>query len=274
MTETKTGTVAVDGGKLYYDIAGTGTPVVLAHAGFLDGRMFDAQWDVLRQQYQVIRYDMLGYGLSDAVQTPVCRRKNLQLLLDHLNVTQAHFVGCSMGGTIVLDFALDQPERVLSLTLVNATPSGFEPQGAPPRYMLEMFEALQQGDVDRASDLQIRIWVDGESREPEAMDADLRARALEMNRIPVQNRTPLLDMQPACPLDPPALSRLGEVTCPALVIAGVLDHAEVARAADLLVDGMPKATKHVIADAAHVPSFEQPEAFNKRLLDFLRVAEA
>jgi hypothetical protein len=85
-----------------------------------------------------------------------------------------------------------------SLTLVDSTPSGFELQGAPPRYIYEMFNAVQNGDVERASELQIRIWLDGESREPEQVDPKLRKKALEMNRSFVAQKTFLVaDTQPS-----------------------------------------------------------------------------
>jgi pyruvate,water dikinase len=73
-------------------------------------------------------------------------------MLNALEVTRAHLVGCSNGGQICLDLALEQPQRVASLTLVGSTPSGFETQGTPPRYLLEMFEAVQRGDVERYLD--------------------------------------------------------------------------------------------------------------------------
>ena len=59
---------------------------------------------------------------------------------------------------IGLDLALEQPHRFKSLTLVGATPSGFQLQGEPPRYLMEMFAALQSGNFDLANELQIRIW--------------------------------------------------------------------------------------------------------------------
>lgn len=261
-------------GQLYYEMAGDGFPLVLSHAAFLDSRMFDDLWEPLAQHFQVIRYDMRGYGRSSPVAGPVCRRADLARLLMHLGITRAHLVGCSNGGQIVLDLALEQPQQAASLTLVDSTPSGFELQGTPPRYMLEMFDAAQKGDIDRASELQIRIWLDGEHREPEQVDPELRKKALEMNRVPVAQNTFLLaDAQPANPLDPPANSRLEEVNCPTLIVAGSLDHTEVLRAADEMIARIPKARKDVIERSGHVPSYEQPKAFLKRLLEFLGEAK-
>lgn len=270
MTQTTKGSLDLGDGTLYYEIAGDGEPLILSHAAFLDRRMFDAQWDVLAQRFRVIRYDMRGFGQSGVVERPLCRRDDLHRLLEHLAVTQAHFIGCSNGGGIVLDLALEQPGLASSLILVESTPSGFDLRGEPPHYMLEMFDAAQRGDFEHASELQIRIWLDGQFREPDQIDKALRAKALLMNRLPVERRTFLIgDMQPVRPLDPPAVTRLNGVSCPLLSIVGALDHPELLRAADMMVEHIPNAHKVIIKDCGHVPSFERPDLFNQIVLDFL-----
>lgn len=270
MIHTKKGYFDLGDGQLYYETAGEGMPLVLSHAGFLDSRMFDAVWEPLAKHFRVIRYDMRGFGKSSPVTSPLCRRDDLDQLLKYLEVKEAHWVGCSNGGQISLDLALEQPQRVKSLTLVDSTPSGFELLGEPPRYMLEMFDAMQKGDINRANELQIRIWLDGETRDPEQVDLMLRRKALEMNRICVSQSTFFIaDAQPVNPLNPPAMTQLESVNCRTLVIVGALDHPEVHRAADEMVKRIPNAQKAIIASTGHVPSYEQPDAFVKLLLDFL-----
>lgn len=271
MIQTKKGHLNLGDGQLYYETAGKGMPLVLSHAAFLDSRMFDAVWEPLAKHFCVIRYDMRGFGQSSPVTGPLCRRDDLDQLLKHLEVTEAHLVGCSNGGQISLDLALEQPQRFKSLTLVGSTPSGFELHGEPPRYMLEMFDAMQKGDINRSNELQIRIWLDGETREPEQVDLMLRRKALEMNRIPVSQSTFFIaDTQPINPLNPPAITQLESVKSPTLVIAGALDHPELLRAADEMVKRIPNAKKAIFASTGHVPIYEQPDAFAKLLLDFLR----
>jgi len=268
--ETTKSTLDLGDGQLYYETAGEGMPLVLTHAAFVDSRMFDAVWEPLADHFRVIRYDMRGFGKSSPTTGPLTRRDDLDRLLSALNVTEAHLVGCSLGGEISLDLALEQPRRVKSLTLVGSTPGGFQMQGQPPRYLMEMFTACQNGDFDQANDLQIRIYIDGEHREPEQVDPALREKALEMNRIPVtQNTFFIADMQPANPLDPPAITRLESVTCPTWVVAGALDNSEILRAADEMAKRIPDARKTIIESTAHVPSYEQPNMFVKLLLEFL-----
>jgi pimeloyl-ACP methyl ester carboxylesterase len=269
MIDINNGYVKVGGGQVYYEVSGTGETLVLVHAGFVDSGMWDSQWDAFRDHFQVIRYDMRGYGKSDAMQAPLERREELHQVLTHLGVRKAHLLGCSMGGTTVIDFVLDHPEMVSSLIAVSATPSGFEMKGEPPPEMIEMMEAAQQGDVTRTSELQIRIWVDGMYRNPLDVDAGVRKQASAMNLIPVKNNTWAMSSQPVEPLDPPALKRLKEISVPTLIIDGAVDHPEILRAGDTMQKAIKGAKKVVIQDAAHVPNMEKPDEFNQAVLEFL-----
>jgi len=271
MIQTNSGYLDLGHGQIYYETAGDGFPLLLSHAAFLDRRMFDGIWEPLAAEFRVVRYDMRGFGKSSPVNGPVSRRADLQQLLNHLGIPRCHLVGCSHGGEIALDLTLENPRAAASLTLVAGTPSGFELKGEPPRYMLEMIDAMKSGDIDRANELQIRIWLDGEFREPEQMDPGLREKALQMNRIPVSLGTFFrADTQPLNPLDPPAATRLEEVRCPTLIIAGSLDHPEVLRAADEMAARIPEARKVIFKGSGHVPSYEQPDQFVRQLLEFLQ----
>ena len=267
---TRTGFIDVGNGKLWYEIEGHGDALVLIHAGFVDSRMWDDQWTVFTEHYRVIRFDQRGYGKSDPAQGPVSRRADLLNLLDELEVERAALLGCSMGGEAALDVALEHPERVSALIVASATPSGFELHGAPPRYVMEMMEAAQQGDLERTSELQIRIWVDGPTREPEQVDPSVRQRAVVMNHIPVERGTFFIaDAQPTDLLDPPAATRLQEIRMPTLIIAGALDDPEILRAADWMASKIKGAQKVVIPNGAHVQNMENPQMFNRAVLSFL-----
>ena len=268
----QTGYVEQADGKLYYEMAGNenNEVLVLSHAAFLDSGMWDAQWSKFSRHYRVIRYDMRGYGKSDPVTGPRVRRYDLGMLLQHLEVKSAHLLGCSMGGEIVLDLALEQPDLVRSLIIVNGPPSGFEPQGEPPAHLFDMISAMQQGNLELASALQLRIWFDGPRRTPQQVNQAMRQRAAEMNRIFVANNTwAIADMQPLSPLQPPAIERLAEVQAPALIIKGELDHTENLRASALLASGILHAKVAAIANAAHAPNMDEPAIFNEIVLNFL-----
>src|SRR5258708_2448554 len=237
-------------------------------------RSWDNQWSVLTQQYRVIRFDARGYGKSAKATGSVCRRDDAYQLLKQLGVERATLIGCSMGGEMVIDMTLEHPELVSALLAISATPSGFQMQGEPPPYMMEMVDAVQKGDLQRASELQIRIWVDGPFREPDQVNPLVRQRAAAMNRIMLKNETfAIADLQPLNPLNPPAVGRLGEITVPTLIIAGELDAPEIVRAADVLQAGIPGAKKVIPSNAAHVPSMEQPQVFKQTILNFLATVQ-
>lgn len=111
--------------RLYYEQVGKGPDVVLIHGFTLDRRMWDSQVPALAEHFRVTRYDVRGFGRSIPVVGPHDPTADLRSLLDHLKIRQAHIVGMSMGGSIAIDFALSQPERVARLVLIGADMSGF-----------------------------------------------------------------------------------------------------------------------------------------------------
>ena len=125
--ELITGKVPVGsfGHELYYEVQGSGKPVVLIHGLTLDLREWDAEVDALSEKYKVIRYDVVGHGRSsgmsfDLPDGSVRDWDHVRDLLDALDVGKAHVVGLSMGGEIALNFALEYPERVQTLTPIDA----------------------------------------------------------------------------------------------------------------------------------------------------------
>lgn len=265
------GYIRIDDRRVYYEVAGEGAPVALLHAGFVDSRMWDEQWDEFSQGYSVIRYDMRGFGKSDGLEGPVSHRQELNEILERTNAGRPILVGCSMGGETILDFALERPEMVAGLVLVSTAPGGFELQGEPPPNFLEMLAAVEKGDLQLASELQMRIWVDGPFRQPEQVDPTVRQRAAEMNRVTLAKGMFALNFTPPPdPLDPPAVQRLDQIRVPALIIAGELDHPEILRAAETMAVGIPGAQKVVLEGCAHLPNMEKPAEFNQAVLSFLR----
>src|SRR6516164_9757541 len=97
---------------LYFETAGQGPAVVLIHGGNLDRRMWDDQFQEFAKHFQVIRYDVRTYGLSDLPSKPFSDVEDLASLLRFLHIQKAHLVGLSLGGRIIIDFALEHPEMV------------------------------------------------------------------------------------------------------------------------------------------------------------------
>jgi pimeloyl-ACP methyl ester carboxylesterase len=270
--EPESGFAEVAGTLLYYEVVGTGEPLVLVHAGIADRRMWDGQLGAFAEDHRVIRYDMRGCGRSETSEgAPFSLHDDLRGVLDSLGIERASFVGCSIGAKTVIDFALDQPWRVRALVLVCPTVSGFESDEEPPEEWEELVKADEAGDQERVSELEVRIWVDGPYRGPERVDPAVRDLVREMNLIALQNESALGEERPA---DPPAVKRLAEIRIPVLVITGELDRPELNARADLLARSIARAQKFVVSETAHVPNMEKPEEFNRVVLGFLRGAGA
>lgn len=263
-----TGTVEANGAMLYYETAGSGDPLVLVHAGIADGRMWDPQMDALSQHYRTIRYDMRGFGNSPMVEGPYSHHADLRALLDHLGVDRASLVGCSQGGKAVIDFALENPERVESLVLVGSAASGFEFDEEPPEEWDELVAADEAGDLERVSELEVRMWVDGPRRGPDAVDPAIRDLVRDMNLIALKNEA--LEIGEELELQPPAATRLSQIQAPTLIIVGDQDRPRPLAAADLLAKDLSNARKVVMRNTAHLPNMESPEEFNTLILDFLK----
>src|SRR5947208_14522668 len=96
------GFAEVNGAKLYYEVTGTGHPLVLLHEGIADSRMYDAQFHAFAQRYRVVRFDLRGFGQSDLPpgDKPVALHEDLYGLLTFLVLKQTVWLGMSMCGAI------------------------------------------------------------------------------------------------------------------------------------------------------------------------------
>jgi pimeloyl-ACP methyl ester carboxylesterase len=262
----ETGTVAVEGGQIYYEAMGSGHALVLTHAGVANHRMWDDQFNVFAQHYRVIRYDVRGVGQSSDSDRPFAFYQDLHDLLRHLGITQAHVLGLSMGGGISLAFTLAYPEMVSALVLAASGPGGREPSPLLTQVWEQVDAAAERGDYDEANDLEVRLWVDGPGRTPDQVDSSVRERIREWNREGFTR--PGGEGKPQ-PLDPPVHTRLGEIHVPTLVIVGDQDVPDVLASSDVLATGIPGARKVVIPGTAHMLNMEQPAEFNRLVLDFL-----
>lgn len=179
----ETGMAEVNGARIFYEVAGEGEPLVLVHAGIADSRMWEDQLTAFAARYRVIRHDLRGFGMTAMVEGPFSHHEDLRALLDSLDVERAHLVGCSMGGGAVLDFALEYPQRVGNLVLVGSAVGGFAPDIDPPRQWDEILAADEAGDLERVSELEVQVWVDGPRRSSEEVDASIRDLVLSLIHI-------------------------------------------------------------------------------------------
>lgn len=261
------GQATVNGTVIHYETTGAGQPLVFIHAGIADRRMWETQVEPFATQFQVVRYDMRGFGQTPIVAGQYAHYEDLHGLLAHLGIEQAVLVGCSKGGAVALDFALAYPEMVKALVLVAAAIHGFRVEADPLPQEAALEAADEAGDLPLISELEVQIWIDG-GRNPEQIDPALRKLVYEMNLIALQNEA--LELGEEVKLEPAAAFRLAEITVPTLALIGDRDIPASMQRYEHLIHHIPHAQKAILTDAAHLPNMEHPDIFNRLVLEFLK----
>jgi len=257
-------TISVNGAEIYYELAGSGPPVVLLHAGIADSRMWDGQFDAfVAAGHTVLRYDQRGYGRTAPTPGHYSPREDLRRLLAALGLERPALVGCSMGSRLALDFALRFPDKVERLVLTSPSVSDATYSGPRSPLSVEIDLAELDDDLARVNELEIQIWVDGPRRTPEQVAPWVRALALEMNAIALANEG-IGREEPAQPVE----ARLHTLRTPTLIVVGEEDTAGTRATADWLMRRLSTA-RRVDLPGGHLLNMEQPQAYNAAVLGFL-----
>jgi 3-oxoadipate enol-lactonase len=263
--------VDVPGGRLFVVDEGEGPPVVLLHAGIVDLRSWDGLAPLLvGAGYRAVRYDARAWGRSSTEEVDYSNRADLVAVLDALGVGRAALVGNSRGGQIALDTAVEVPERVVAVVGVGAGLGGFEaPATAEETALFAEMERLEEAepkDAEAIIALDTRVWVDGPGqpagRAPAWIADEVRATNLLLSEPGHVFGRPIV-------LDPPAASRLAELRCPVLAIAGSLDVSDVVATARHLEAHVPGARAVILPDVAHMIGMERPAELAALVTDLL-----
>ena len=263
----RSGMVDVGGTSMYYEISGSGQPVLFLHSGIADCGMWDEQVRVFSREYRVIRCDLRGFGKTPRGSVPFSQYRDLATLLDSLGIERAHVVGSSFGGRVAIDFALACPRRVLSLVLCSPAISG-----APSTPELDVIDSteeslLKNGDLAGAAGFEVRTWVVGPYRNPGEVSPALQQRVKSM-----LEHTYSLPSQPGArsvPLEPRAMTRLEDIHVPTLMMIGDKDVPSFQDLSLVASQRIPQAQRIVVPGAAHMINMEKPKEFNRILLDFI-----
>jgi pimeloyl-ACP methyl ester carboxylesterase len=253
-------------------MAGDGPAVVLIHAGICDSRMWEPQWAPFTRDHRTIRMDLRGFGRSELTPGRYAHARDLADLLGTLDVERAALVGASFGGRVAMELAVARPDLVEALVVAGASLPGHD-WSAPVRAgFAEEEAAMERGDLDAAVEANLRLWVDGQGRPPEAVDPEVRERVRVMQHRAFELQLPIYqdpEKDEEEELEPGWADRLGTVWAPALVLVGEYDVADFHQLADRIAGELPRATAGTVAGAAHLPSMERPADFNQRTLAFL-----
>lgn len=251
-------TVPAGRAALAAEAEGQGTLVIGLHAAVCDRRMWRPLAEILKTSCRVVAFDRRGFGETPAVDERRSQVEDLWAVMNHpAGGSPAILMGCSQGGRIAIDAALQRPECVRGLVLIATAVTGAPPAEVPPTIQAlvdAVDEAEKAGDVGRLNALQARLWLDGPRSAEGRVGGPLRQLFLSMNRIAL-NAPPLPSMSEA----PPAWERLSEIRVPALVVWGDLDFPHIQSRCLRLLEMLPHAKALLVKGAAHLPTLEQPE---------------
>ncbi|MGA5702666.1 alpha/beta fold hydrolase [Peterkaempfera bronchialis] len=265
-------TFASEDGLLAYRDTGAGRPLVLLHGGYLDHTMWDDQVPVLARHHRVIAPDARGHGASANASRPFRQTDDLAALLRHLGVGPAVLAGVSMGATIAVDTALVHPDLVRALVISGGGTSAPELHDPWARgVQAAQARALAAGDIEGWIDGSA-LWAAGPHRTLDDIDPEVVRRLREMARRTITKHT-AAEPDHHRPV-PDTATRAKEITVPVLAVNGALDTPDLAAIAERIATTVPDGRITTIEGAAHMPTMEQPDAYNRILEDFLRTLYA
>lgn len=252
--------------NLYYEIHGKGEPLVLLHGLGSSTRDWQFQLDGFAAHYQVITLDLRGYGQTDHPPGPYTIQQmsvDVVALLDHLQISNFHLLGYSMGGAVSLQLALDHAQRVDKLIVVNSLPSFI------PASWRQKAEFYMRKIIVRTMGVQRLAPVIANRLFPNPDQQDLRE--LIIDRYSQNDSSAYLATLNALASWSVA-PRLSELNMPILFIAAEHDYTPVEDKKDF-ADQIPSARLVVVANSRHGTPLDQPEVFNDHVLEFLGAAE-
>jgi 3-oxoadipate enol-lactonase len=264
--------VEVPGGRIWAVDEGSGPPIVLVHAAIVDLEAWDPVVPpLLRAGYRVIRYDMRGFGRTETEDVAFSPRADLIAVLDAFDVERAAAVGNSRGGQIVLESAIEYPERFVAVMTIGSAPGGFDGGAtAQEEALFEAAERLEDAvphDPDALAEKMVALWADGPGQPPTRLPAAVREFVRERAR---KEFLPGHVAGRIRPLEPPAAGRLGELRCPVLAFCGGLDISHEVKAAHFVAANAPNGRAVIWPDVAHLPALEAPDRFADLILEFLK----
>lgn len=257
--------------NIYYEIHGKGEPLVLIYGYGGHSKLWFRQIPILSKKYRIIAFDNRGVGRSDKPDMPYTMAMmagDVAGLLDIIGVDAAHICGISMGGMIAQHFALDYPQRVISLILGCTYCGGAQSIQPEPESLAALFDFERLGKMtpEEAVRQAMPFCFSQEfiSKNPDIIDKRV-AKQLEYP-TPAHGFT----RQAEAIMGHDTYELLPNIRLPTLVIAGDNDRLIPVENSRILASRIPEAELAIIAGVGHEFFIEDAEKVNKLVLDFLR----
>lgn len=252
---------------IYYELHGQGPPLVL-----IMGLRRNAQWwyqqiPAFSKHFRVLVFDNRGSGRSSQPDTPysiALLAADAIALLEHLNIGRADILGYSMGGYIAQELAIRRPEMVRRLVLVSTGAGGASGVRMAPEQRRE-FENV--AGLSPAEALQKNLFAYFSPAYSDSHPQEM-ARFMEVSLRHLQAPQAFLRQYQAC-LEHDTTGRLGQVTAPALIMAGNEDPVLPPANAHILKQLLPQAELQLFPGGRHSFMLQMPAEFNRAVLRFL-----
>ena len=270
--------VASDNVRLYFEEAGSGTPILFLHEFAADHTNWEPQMRYFSRGHRCIAYSARGYTPSDVPTSAESYTykhfyTDAIAVLDHLQIEKAHFVGLSMGSYSSLHAAMNEPSRVLSMTLAGVG-SGSELKNLEAwrkqcRANADQFETLGSAEV-------AKVTREAPSRIPFLVKdprghADFYAALARHDSKGSANT--MRGFQGGRPSIYTMTDAIKSVATPALIICGDEDDPCVG-ASLFLKKHLPAAGLAMFPKSGHVLNLEEPALFNASVERFVTLVEA
>lgn len=240
--------------------------LVLLHPFPFEGGFWQPQVEALSGKHRVLAPDLRGFGADNrALPTAMTMEQHaadVRELLDSMGIERAVLCGMSMGGYVAMAFAQQWPDRVDALILCNTRASADDEAGRGAREKTAT-DAMEHGAAVIARAMLPRLL--GERTRQQDPGLVKRIEAM----IARQRPDAIAASSRGMALRPDRHGFLRSWRKPALVITGSEDELMLLPTSNAMRDALPNGRLEVLPDAAHLSSAEQPEAFNRVVLDFL-----
>lgn len=249
-----------------YEKVGAGPPVVFLHSGLANRTMWEPQQAAISSRYTCYLVDSPGYGESDDPPSPFSYENAIARFIEETVGQPAAMIGSSYGAGICFETALVAPDWTGPLVLTDGIIE-MEGDPSPPLRAIwtEADAAWERGERDRAVEIEIEGWVDGQGRPEGKAAPNVRNYFTGANRAiwERQEAHPRPEMLPGPDHDFERIQR------PVLLIDGPYDLPEALESNRILLKRLPRAEYVSIPGTAHFPSYERPEEYNRIVLEFL-----
>lgn len=257
--------------SLYYEVTGKGFPLVWIHEWGGSFRSWEPQVKFFSRHYQVITYNARGYPPSDVPSEPTAYSQehaveDLYQLLLYLGIKEAYVGGLSMGGTTALNFGITHPDIARAL-IVTSAGSGTTNRKQFEQETRQLAQQLEKEGVEAVAELFTRgpTRVQLQRKDPKSWQAfyedfvlhSARGLALTLKEVVVKRST-IYALE----------SELRQLDVPILVMAGDEDDACIEPAV-FMKRNMPKSGLLLFPQSGHLINLEEPDLFNRAVLDFL-----